>query len=72
MCAAGYTAFGEAWAGAPVPLRLRGQAQFRAARLYLSDRALQRRKRTRAHWLLTHVTVRAHTHTLHTLGRQAT
>ena len=28
VCAAGYTAFGEASALAPVPLRLRGQAQF--------------------------------------------
>lgn len=41
MCAAGYTAFGEASALAPVPLRLRGQAQFgreRRAFIYQAER----------------------------------
>lgn len=62
MCAAGYTAFGEASALAPVPLRLRGQAQSvwaRATLLYLSGRA---HSGGGAH-TLTRGTVRTHTYT---------
>lgn len=66
VCTAGYTAFREASALAPVPLRLRGQAQFgreRRSFLFIRQGAPRRRR--------THTRYCTHTHA-HTQGRQAT
>lgn len=68
MCAAGYTAFGEASALAPVPLRLRGQAQFgreRRSFIYQAGRTAAE-AHTHTH---THTILYAHTH-IHRAGRQ--
>lgn len=66
VCAAGYTAFGEASALAPVPLRLRGQAQFGRERRSFIYQAGRTAAEAHTH---SHTILYAHTYTQ---GRQAT
>lgn len=74
MCAAGYTAFGEASALAPVPLRLRDQAQFGRERRSFIYQAGRTAAEAHTHSLtlsLTHTRTVLYAHT-HTQGRKAT
>lgn len=74
VCAAGYTAFGEASALAPVPLRLRDQAQFGRERRSFIYQAGRTAAEAHTHSLtlsLTHTRTVLYAHT-HTQGRKAT